>query len=350
MLKQISIRIIKGSQELVDFTEDAHNLISQESERGNMLAKDADAIKSEIIAGRSCLAFSEEELVGYVAIFPWHYHTLVEICSLVAKEGYRRQGVGTMLVERAYNLTKMDYPESRIMALANNKSRDIFSRYGLVYLPKCCLPKQLWDVCLQCKDYCNLPACHCRGMIEQHWDGEYQLRSLTSKNEYTSGTAEVYCEVWKEHPWNEDFWTATEVMLDIEKELSKQDACGYIVLNKSEVVSFSWGYGVSKDGLVKISGSNKLDRLFTDDKKVFYLDELGTSSNHRRHKLGEIVSWQVLASAEEKGFNLVILRTDAKAEAAQGLYKKLGFEELPTFDEAHRSRNYWVLNLKPKIG
>jgi len=346
MRERNSVEIRQGSATFVGFAQEIYALIEEEAKRGNMLAKDVDDIVLEIFKGNSFLAFFGSELVGYIAVFPWHYHMLVEICSFIVKEQYRDQGIGTMLAEKAYGLAKQFYPESRVVALAHDSSRGIFSKQGFIYLPKCCLPKELWDICPKCNAYGQLPSCHCKGMIEQQGDAKYQLCQLTSKSEYITGTAKVYCEVWKEHPWNEHFWTAEGVTADIQKELTKNNACGYAMLNGIKVVSFSWGYEVSRDGLAEISGSHKLDMIFEDDKKIFYVDELGTLSGHRRQSLGKNISWQLLASVEEKGFDLAILRTEAEANAAQALYKKLGFKELPVLDEKHRSRSYWVLDLK----
>lgn len=350
MQTQNDIGIVQGSEQFVGFTMEIYQLIKAESERNNMLAKDANDIKLETIAGKSFLAFLGNELTGYVAVFPWQESQLTEICSLVVKEKHRGRGIGTDLVEKAYRLAKKLYPESQVVALANQNSRDIFSKQGLTYLPKRCLPKELWDICPQCKDYYQLPACHCRGMIERQRNKRYYLEPLTPNSEHVVGTAKVYCDVWKEPPWNEHFWTVEGVTADIQRELNKRNACGYVMLNQTKVVSFTWGYEANRDELAEISGNRKLDIIFSGNKRVFYVDELGTLSQYRLKSLGKEISWQLLSAAEEKGLDLAVLRTEKKAIAARALYEKLGFKELPVSDEQHKTRSYWVLNLKPIFG
>ena len=349
MPEQISVEIVQGSKQLTEFTADIYQLIEKESRRGNMLAKNISDIELEIISGKSSLAFLEKKFAGYIAIFPWPNLQLVEICSFVVKEECRRKGIGTKLVKQAFKLAKKLYPKSQVIALANQNSRNIFDKQGLTYLPKCCLPRALWDVCPQCKEYHKLPACHCWGMIEKQRNQRYRLYPLTPQSEYVVGTTKTYCEIWKEAPWNEDFWTVERVTADIRQELSKQNASGCILLNQTNVVSFSWGYEVNRDTLAEISGNSKLDILFSDGKRIFYIDELGTLLNYRQENLGKEISWQLLSVAEKKGFDSVVLRTNTKATAARILYQKLGFKELSVFDEQHKDRNYWMLNLKPNL-
>lgn len=350
MKRQNDLRIVRGSKDLVGYAQEIYCLIKQESERNNMLAREISDIELEITTGQSFLAFLGEKFVGYVAIFPWQGLQLAEICSLLTKEPYRHQGIGTKLAKEVFGLADKICPENQIIALANQNSRGIFGKIGLTYLPKCCLPTELWSICPQCKEYDKLPGCHCRGMFDAQRAEECQIKPLFLGNEaHVMETAELYCGIWKEPPWNEDFWTVEGVVADMKQQLSKRNACGYVVVNRAKVVSFTWGYEVSSKELVEISGSHQLDMLFAGDKRVFYIDELGTAKAYRRRKLGKEISWRLLSDAESKGFDFAVLRTESQAVPARTLYQELGFQELPVFDKQHQTRTYWVLDLKPKI-
>jgi len=67
------------------------------------------------------------------------------------------------------------------------------------------------------------------------------------------GIAELYCEIWKEPPWNENFWTVERVMQDIQKELTRPNAVLFSATNDQGVVGFTWGYETTLSDLHRIS-------------------------------------------------------------------------------------------------
>jgi len=54
-------------------------------------------------------------------------------------------------------------------------------------------------------------------------------------------TARLYCEIWKEPPWNEYFWKQKEVLRDIQEQLKKEAAMLIVAVNKDKVIGFTWG-------------------------------------------------------------------------------------------------------------
>ncbi len=154
--------------------------------------------------------------------------------------------------------------------------------------------------------------------------------------------AELYCEIWKERPWHEYFWTVKGVIEDIKKQLKRPNAVGFVALFGEEVIGFTWGYEVSKKNLREISGVKALDILFKKG-RVFYIDELGTSSSFRRRGVGKQLSKTLIATIRSRGIRCFTLRTDVKAIAARNLYAKLGFRDLSIQDAEHSKRTYWLL-------
>jgi len=156
--------------------------------------------------------------------------------------------------------------------------------------------------------------------------------------------AEIYCQIWREPPWNEDFWTVPKVMDDMVIELDKSFSNGFAAMNEvDEVVGFVWGYAVSKQELRSICGSEELDYLFVDEKdQLYYIDELGVSFCHRIKGIGTALSWRLINAAREDNFSWFVLRTDQLAIAARKLYSKMGFQELSIRDAKYSGRSYWA--------
>jgi ribosomal protein S18 acetylase RimI-like enzyme len=157
--------------------------------------------------------------------------------------------------------------------------------------------------------------------------------------------AKLYCEIWKEPPWNEDFWRPEAVTSDIEQQLKKTCAEGFLCLHNGVPVGFSWAYAVTRSEMSAISGSKKLDCLFLNHDQVFYIDELAVSQSFRRRGIGEKLTKAILLEVKKYGISVVTLRTNKKAHAARATYRKIGFKDLSIEDEEYPDRTYWVLEL-----
>jgi len=172
------------------------------------------------------------------------------------------------------------------------------------------------------------------------------VRIPIENEEFLRKCAELYCEIWKEPPWNENFWTAEGVIEDIRKQIKRLNAIGFLALQGGNVIGFTWGYEVDKEDLREISGVEALGILFEKGGRVFYIDELGVSSLFRRRRIGEHLSRILITTVQNScGIRCFILRTEIKAVAARNLYAKLGFRELSIRDAEHSQRTYWVLDL-----
>lgn len=177
-------------------------------------------------------------------------------------------------------------------------------------------------------------------MIVSSFNGSCSVKILRS-------CAKLYCEIWKEPPWNEYFWTVDGVTEDLKRQVNMSGAKGFFATNDGEVVGFTWGYLTTQSAMRNISESESLDFLFSDIECVFYLAELGVCRSFREHKIGEKLTVALLGELAKDGTRLVVLRTDIKANAARRLYQKIGFTDLMVKDGKHEDRTYWVLPLKP---
>ncbi|MFA6421860.1 MAG: GNAT family N-acetyltransferase [Candidatus Buchananbacteria bacterium] len=163
------------------------------------------------------------------------------------------------------------------------------------------------------------------------------------------GCASLYCEIWREPPWNEDFWTTEIVLQELKEELARGQSRGFLALptdpkSNDAIIGFTWGYRVSMEDMQNISGTSQMDRFF-ENGEVFYIDELGVDSNCRLKGAGRELSECLLEWAIKTGHETILLRTDLRAEPARALYKGLGFVELDVIDANEHQRSYWVLEL-----
>ena len=157
--------------------------------------------------------------------------------------------------------------------------------------------------------------------------------------------AVLYCEIWKEPPWLEYFWTIEGVDKDLKALLTTSGAEFFVAYLNSEVIGFVGGYPMTRSAMRRICGNCSLDHLFKKEARAFYAAELGVSLEYRNSGIGRALASLMLQEARERGFRVVVLRTDRNAVAARVLYQSLGFRELPTRDARHHNRTYWVLDL-----
>jgi len=162
--------------------------------------------------------------------------------------------------------------------------------------------------------------------------------------------AGLYCRIWQEPPWNENFWRPESVVEDFRREMARPDALAFLALNdRSAVIGFTQGYSVSQIELREIAGSSLLDFLFVENERIYYVDELGVDSSYRGNHLSLRLSRALIDEVRSRGIKQVILRTDIQALAARHVYRELGFKELSTHDIKYPTRTYWSLTLNSSV-
>lgn len=157
--------------------------------------------------------------------------------------------------------------------------------------------------------------------------------------------ASLYCQVWQEPPWNENFWQLDQVVEDFKREMANPDAEAFLVVREGVVIGFTQGYSVSRAELREIAGNSLLDFLFVGKERVYYVDELAVAASCRGQRLSIQLSRALIEQIGIRGIDYVVLRTDVLALAARHVYRELGFQELPAHDAKYPSRTYWGLGL-----
>lgn len=153
-----------------------YELIFIESKKDHMLLRPSEEIKERISKGQVIAAFSKfsgEYLVGCCFFHPWS-KDIVEICSLVVDEHFRRMGNGTSLIKKATSIAQELYPGAKIFCLTDATDRsdravEGFLKADFKKAKKDTLPAEVWKWCRvdQCSDWLagKFPNCKCLVMV-----------------------------------------------------------------------------------------------------------------------------------------------------------------------------------------
>jgi len=126
-------------------------LVALEVKNGNILERNSSEMATTI---RSYIvAYDEDKIVGFVAL---HIHTatLSEIRSLVVDSEFRKQGIGTGLINRAIEEAKF-YGLKSVLVLTYQQK--LFEKFGFKVIAKESIPEtKIWLDCIKCKHF---PIC-----------------------------------------------------------------------------------------------------------------------------------------------------------------------------------------------
>ncbi|MDD3498628.1 MAG: GNAT family N-acetyltransferase [Candidatus Moranbacteria bacterium] len=155
--------------------------------------------------------------------------------------------------------------------------------------------------------------------------------------------ARLYCEIWKEPPWNEYFWKADNVFQDISSHMKEPRAIILAAFYRNKLAGFSWGKCVGEKELETISSGADLGFIFSDNPRAYYISELAVDMRMRQRRIGSNLAAELIREARKEGFAIFCLRTDSDATAAQRVYSGLGFINLGISDGKYPERKYWLL-------
>ncbi len=158
---------------------------------------------------------------------------------------------------------------------------------------------------------------------------------------------EPYCEIFGEEPWNEEF-EFEEVMEIIREQFKKPGAIALAALKNNKVIGFTWMYEIFKDDLKEGTRySPELEFLFENQKRVFYLQEIGVKKEMRRQGIGEALTRELLLRGRKNGANIVVLSTNGKARSIVLLISKIGFQNSKIVRPPKElERTYWIFELE----
>lgn len=135
-------------------------IINQHAEKGMMLPIALNQIYEQF---RDFIVAEEEgEIIGCGAIHV-AWDNLGEIRSLAIEEGYRRKGLGSLLVKKLLSMAR-EIEIKKIFILTYQV--DFFKRFGFNIIEKEMLPHKIWQACLNCPRFPNCDEIAM--MLEEH--------------------------------------------------------------------------------------------------------------------------------------------------------------------------------------
>jgi amino-acid N-acetyltransferase len=132
---------------------EVQKLIELSAKKGEMLSRSLSELYDNL---RDYYVFPEEEADRILGTCAMHicWEDLAEIRSLVVREEYSRQGIGTKLIEACLS-EAISLGIYRIFALTYKP--DFFRKFGFKVVDKAALPHKIWADCVKCVKF---PECN----------------------------------------------------------------------------------------------------------------------------------------------------------------------------------------------
>ena len=127
-------------------------LIELSAKKGEMLSRSLSELYDNL---RDYYVYEDDEKNLLIGICAMHicWEDLAEIRSLVVREEYQRQAIGTKLVEACLS-EAISLGMYRIFALTYRP--DFFRKFGFKIVDKSVLPHKIWADCVRCVKF---PGC-----------------------------------------------------------------------------------------------------------------------------------------------------------------------------------------------
>ncbi len=179
-----------------------------------------------------------------------------------------------------------------------------------------------------------------------------ELRS-DNKGVLISEITSVIHDVFSEPPWDDNY-ALGRLKFGLGVELMRKNPLLYVATHKKDrrVIGFLLGQELlerSDDArnqtLSDISGTDGLDYLAEDNKRIFYVSGIGVRREYRRSGVAAELSSVLIEELRRQGYSYRLGRTHVTAVKMRNLYIKQEFVELPIRDANYPDRTYWLLAL-----
>ncbi len=325
-------------------------LIQTEAEQSKMLPATPLEIDLALKAGLGFYVDLDGKPVSYSQISRMSHYD--EIGGAVTNPEFRHRGYARRVISQAILAAQVLSERKPLIALTNSESTKLFQGFGFRPAKKEMIHAEVWEPCKKCREFCSWPSCHCnflmlkgkffhsKGLPENRSTVQYSVIDFDPDfKDDLQRAIDFYCNVWREAPWLEDWWTEDMVKSIYYDALSQPHAVFKIAVWREQVIGLSVGFLISTDDTIKRCPG--IEKMIRPDKPIFYIADLATDSNYRWHGIGRALTDELIkAIPNEDGCN-VILRTHQDALVAQRLYEKAGFKNTLLSDRSHTDRQYW---------
>lgn len=331
-----SCEIRSAGERDLKFLDEIRQMIEEENRNSLMAFKSSGELALEIKNGQAALLFVDARLVGYCSYKIWK--TCVEIMSLVVKPSQRGRGFGYQLFEFAAKAALNRFPDKKLLSLLNKNSVGIARRAGFKEFYKLAMPLELRESCAGCLEEKDFPNCHCQTLSLTR-DGEWRIKALAADNEDdVMELAEFYCEVWKEPPWNENFWQAEEVADKIRNDLRANNSLWLLAKINGEIIGFALGHEISSEKFFEMTRQTHCAEF--GGGRIFYHAELAIKKDFRLQGIGSELMRVLETFAVSSGCLFAVVRT--KSVGAMKILENLNFQKTTVEHPGDPERKYWI--------
>jgi len=322
--------------------------IAEAAEKGLMLPKTPDEVEELMEACKGFMLYRDGQAVSFAAVYE---DEQIEIGSVVTDPAYRHQHLAS---ETVWEATQQSWnPEKKTVAFTNEASTQLFHKIGFRELPKAQMPQSAQELCKACGEFGSFPNCHCHYMC---FDGQTSRFNQKATAPYSIirnpdqgdilATAQLFCTVFGEEPWNESFEVEEAVSI-LNTILEHDNGVLLIATRHGKVLGASGGFLIDHDEFEVESSGTDLGHRIDWSRPVFYVDELFVDPSERGQGIGSHLTHMLCAEGMHKGPEepalsvQLLLRTDAEANPAIHVYQNKGFVNTNVRDNKHASRTYF---------
>lgn len=172
-LKNIKIEI--ANEEHIKYVDDINNAIEIASkQRGTGIARRTDEyLSGKIREGKAIIALDNDKFAGFCYIETWQELGFVANSGLIVVEEYRGIGLAKAIKNRAFNLSRQKFPNSKIFGLTTGLAVMKINHelgYRPVTFSELTIDDKFWNGCKGCVNYDILTRtgrskCLCTGML-----------------------------------------------------------------------------------------------------------------------------------------------------------------------------------------
>ncbi len=170
-----NIKILVASDKHIKYIDDINDAIDAASkQRGTGIARRTyEYLSTKMKEGKAIIALDGDKFAGFCYIETWQEKGFVANSGLIVVEEYRGMGLAKAIKNKAFNLSRERYPNSKIFGLTTGLAVMKINHelgYRPVTFSELTVDDQFWNGCKGCVNYDILmrterSKCLCTGML-----------------------------------------------------------------------------------------------------------------------------------------------------------------------------------------